>query len=1315
MTTGLVLDDSGFEILVGGERIGPRRPLTAEDATLLGDLGSRYAQAVQASADDDVLTGLGRALYGWLDGEQGQLTELLRRAPTPLTFEVQGPRTPSDRQWMVLRAPFELLARPDGGFLAADALLRFGVVRRLGAPGVRPALDPYRLGLGFMAAAPRGQHELDFEAEEAAILRAVGEARLDLMVEDTGDPAHLAHRLADLGGLPVLHLSCHGLNTWRAQSDRPGVPALMLENELGDERPTTATELVGLLTTMPRLMFVSACLTATAADATGQLPPGPGRRGGPDTPAAGAELVAHSLATALVSAGVPAVLGWDGSVGDRSATVFAETLYGRLGDRADLAVAVGDARRALLASTKPLLRADWHLARLWLGPTGGGPVVAGTRRRSLVSAVRGTKKFLDRKQHVPVARADMFVGRRPELQQSLRALRSGDRAGVLLHGQGRLGKSSLAARIVDRFPDRAVGVVFGDYGALAVLDAVADAVRANPQARDLIARRLPEVRARPEALEAVLIDLLTGPCAQAGEGQSPLLLIIDDLEQILRPDPAGPHRVAAESAPVLAAVLRAFDPAETDSRLVLTSRFLFTLGGLESRLAPVQLRPLSEVAQGKLHWRQQALVPPDRQAERAALARRALRVSRGNPGLQDLVVLRLVYSGQVPPERSEAAVAAMEAYLRQGDLPSDADVRAFLENLALDELLAQAGPPHVALLRAVTLFDLPVPVPVVDTLAGEIGGSTDRLRGLGLLDTFPDRHDPQRQAVAVNALAAGRLTPLTDEERTELAALAVEPLFTTWGGAASSRRDTALDLQLTRLALTADTAATVVTVCGAGAVAELRHGHAGDAFRFGEEAVALLDRHHAAVPLLLLRMVADAAVTSGDGDMAEELFDRAAHQVQDGGQPEVDPLEQARVMAEQAAFLINRGQLDRAEELLWHAQQLFIEANSEREATVCHGRVADILYRRSNYDEALRIRREVQLPVYQRLGDNRAIAITHGQIADIHYQRGNYDEALRIRNDIELPAYQRLGDTRAIAITHGQIADIHYQRGNYDEALRIRNDIELPAYQRLGDTRATATTHGKIADILFQRGDYDEALRIRNEIQLPAYQRLGDARSTALTYGKIADILQQRGDNDGALRIRNEIQLPAYQRLGDARSTAITHGKIADILQQRGDNDGALRIRNDIELPAYQRLGDTRSIALTYSKIADILQQRGDNDGARELHLKQLQVHESHGDLDSIASTKWGLAQIALAQQEYRSAADYLIDSFQIMLRLRRANGIAIVGLTFGRFLAAVRQQDQARQVLEISLFAAKKIDSKHLVEQINEALQNLSDEAEER
>lgn len=89
--------------------------------------------------------------------------------------------------------------------------------------GQRPGLDGFRLGLAFMASSPRGQSELDFEAEEAVILSAVGESRVDLVVEDTGDPEQLARRLADLGGMPVVHLSCHGSTAGRP-GPAPGPP-----------------------------------------------------------------------------------------------------------------------------------------------------------------------------------------------------------------------------------------------------------------------------------------------------------------------------------------------------------------------------------------------------------------------------------------------------------------------------------------------------------------------------------------------------------------------------------------------------------------------------------------------------------------------------------------------------------------------------------------------------------------------------------------------------------------------------------------------------------------------------------------------------------------------------------------------------------------------------------------------------------------------------------------------------------------------------------------------------------------------------------
>ena len=49
------------------------------------------------------------------------------------------------------------------------------------------------------------------------------------------------------------------------------------------------------------------------------------------------------------------------------------------------------------------------------------------------------------------------------------------------------------------------------------------------------------------------------------------------------------------------------------------------------------------------------------------------------------------------------------------------------------------------------------------------------------------------------------------------------------------------------------------------------------------------------------------------------------------------------------------------------------------------------------------------------------MAITLGQIADILENRGQFDEALRIYTEEVLPVYERLGDEHAVAITERKI------------------------------------------------------------------------------------------------------------------------------------------------------------------------------------------------------------------------------------------------------------------------------------------------------
>jgi tetratricopeptide (TPR) repeat protein len=144
-------------------------------------------------------------------------------------------------------------------------------------------------------------------------------------------------------------------------------------------------------------------------------------------------------------------------------------------------------------------------------------------------------------------------------------------------------------------------------------------------------------------------------------------------------------------------------------------------------------------------------------------------------------------------------------------------------------------------------------------------------------------------------------------------------------------------------------------------------------------------------------------------------------------------------------------------------------------------------------------------------GADREAALAAGLVADILNARGQLDEALKIRNEEELPVYERLGDVRERAVTMGRIADILQDRGQLDEALRIRYDEQLPVFERLGDVHERAVTMGRIANILQARGDLDGSLRVRREEELPVYERLGNVRYLLFGRWNLASTLLRRG------------------------------------------------------------------------------------------------------------------------------------------------------------------------------------------------------------
>ena len=376
-------------------------------------------------------------------------------------------------------------------------------------------------------------------------------------------------------------------------------------------------------------------------------------------------------------------------------------------------------------------------------------------------------------------------------------------------------------------------------------------------------------------------------------------------------------------------------------------------------------------------------------------------------------------------------------------------------------------------------------------------------------------------------------------------------------------------------------------------------------------------------------LLAELSVDLGDMDEAWAEVARVAGQL-----PETrHPLLAAEVTLLRGQLCWLMGDWDQALAELKMARGTFAAHGRERDQAVAMGQIADIMQSRGEVDEALRIRREEELPVYERLGDARSKAVTMGQIADIMQSRGDVDEALRIFREEVLPVSERLGDARSKAVTMGQIADIMQSRGDVDEAMRIRREEELPVYERLGDAREKAVTMAKIANIMQSRGESDEALRIYREELLPVFGRSGDARAKAVTMGQIADILQSRGDVDEALRIRREEQLPVFERLGDAHGEAACRWHIGQQVLDRKEYQEAYENWNR----AFQlllKLGTADGIAAVGRDLGRFLRGAGQDDSARHVFSLALPAAEKLGMEQHVTFFRKQLAELGPAEDE---------------------------------------------------------------------------------
>lgn len=665
------------------------------------------------------LTEMGQKLFCWLNGEGRWLSRAIQDCHQGgLILAIATPQKLAHLPWEVLHDGTSFLVE---GVNPVVVPVRW-IEKNTPPP---PTLEARPLQVLFMATSPEAvEPVLDFEAEEARILAQTQEMAVQVRVEESGCVAELGKLWARYpqNFFDIFHLTGHG----NIQGQEPYHPYFITETEIGDRHDAFVPELAEVFCDRwPQLIFLSGCRTGQAGNQGAVL----------------------SMAETLIHQGARAVLGWGMSVQDTTGTAAAAHLYKKLAAGYSLGEGLGSTYRYLLKEKVN----DWHLLRLYVRGDCPGALVEPLGDYHWQPPQLPQEEFLDPlTQEVRVATREEFVGRRRYLQRYLRELKGGKFLGVVIYGIGGLGKSTVAARLLERMPEYERIVIYRGLDEAKLINQLSRQCT-NETGLEILQGKLP------------LMQRLTKFLQILNSQKQQLIFVLDDFEANLELRADGKAVLKPEVVEVVGDLLEAIAQSRGPHRVIITSRYDFTLpdSTLNRRL---YREPLAALRGADLRKKCQRLesFSPDSDVD-AELQERAKNAADGNPRL-------LEWLNQILLTRS---VAISEIITKMQKAESE-----FRTDILAEELLNQQEKDLGEMLRLGLVFQVPVPRAAFTEICSKIRNletHITRAISLGLLETI------QSTPADDELLRVPRLLPLSvPEEDESLHRQAAEILYRIW-------------------------------------------------------------------------------------------------------------------------------------------------------------------------------------------------------------------------------------------------------------------------------------------------------------------------------------------------------------------------------------------------------------------------------------------------------------------------------------------------------------------------------------------------------
>ncbi|MEA5568305.1 tetratricopeptide repeat protein [Anabaena sp. UHCC 0399] len=1054
---------------------------------------------------------MGQQLFYWLDGDGRWLSRAIKNSRGDGLVVAIDTTELAHLPWEVLHDGNDFLVNR-----VNPVVLPVRWVERETEPF---PVEARQLRVLFMATDPENvTPKLDFEREEAQILADTHDMGLDLRVEESGCVTELGKVWSrQIDDFDVFHLTGHASIT----RESPYTPYFITETETGERQETTAAELAGVFRfRFPKLVFLSACRTGEAAE-NGAVP---------------------SMAEALIAEGARTVLGWGRPVEDGTATTAAAHLYGKLAGGYQLAEALASTYQYLFK----LKVRDWHLLRLYVRGECPGAFVETWGDVPLPLVETAYQQFLDpQTQQVRVATAAEFVGRRRYLQRCLKGIRT--HLGLLIHGLGGVGKSTLTARLLERMVGYDRLVIYRGLDADKLRKVLAEQCTSE-QGLEILNGNLPLMQQLTKFFQSGL-----------NSQEQRFAVVLDDFEANLELRGDGVYVLQPQVVDVLLALLKAVQNCRLPHKVIITSRYDFVLPELNQRLHRENLAALRDADLTKKYSRLNAfngVLVLD-----AELQSRAKTVADGNPRLLEWLD-KILQDGTLQAQGVEAILQKMQG-----------EKERFRENILAEELLKLQKPSLRKMLGKMLVYELPVPKAAISPICGEISGwegDLQRAASLGLVEEVTINGGEVLYRVP------RILAPLLEFAGEELYPQAAQVLYRLWRKEVESATE-AQGLEIHRLALLGKDEGIAGEIASSLANNLLRHSRYREALHLCKSTSEITQDYR------VLKEMAYCEQQLGNVAPALEYYQQAL---------KLCPAEDERELASISHYLgilkAEQGEIEQA--IALYQQSLEIKqriGDVEGEAATLY-QIAVIYECFGEVEQAIALYNQV-LEIDERTGNVKGKAATLHQLAIIYAKLGEVEQAI-VFNQQSLEIRQHIGDVQGEANTLHSLARIYVNLGELEQAITL-NQQSLEIKQRIGDVQGEAATLHNLADIYAKLGEVEKAIALYHQ-SLEIFQRIGYLQGQAATLNNIAGIYANNGEVEKAIAL-NQQSLEIKQRIGDVQGKANALHSLAVIYANKGEVEQAINLFQQ-SLEIKERIGYAYGKAMTLCCLGQLAEQQGE-------------------------------------------------------------------------------------------------------------------------